>query len=128
VEFAFIENVHFVEALNALGIPSTSRKQLANKHKPRLAKVANVANKDVLLRSPLGDASSDGWRKRCCEQSAALNNIVALLPDRAMFHDAVNCSTMRKDSAAIAKFLETAATSLVGATELELERLVGWFA
>jgi hypothetical protein len=33
---------------------------------------------------------------------------------------------MRKDSAAIAQFLETAAASLVGVTEIELERLVGW--
>jgi hypothetical protein len=112
--------------LKALGIPSISRKQLANKHIPHLAKEANVATKDVLLRSPLVDASSDGWRKRYCEQSIPLNNIVALLPDRALFHDAVNCSTMRKDSVAIAQFLETAAASLVRSTELELERLVGW--
>jgi hypothetical protein len=61
VKFAFVENVHFVEALNALGIPSILRKQLANKHIPQLDKAANVENKDVLLRSPLLDASSDSW-------------------------------------------------------------------
>jgi hypothetical protein len=72
------------------------------------------------------DASSDSWRKRYCEQPASVNNIVALLPDRALFHDAVNYSTMRKDSAAIAQFIETLAASLVGATKIELERLVGW--
>jgi hypothetical protein len=63
VKFSFIESVHFAEALKALGIPSISRMQLANKHIPHVAKEANVATKDVLLRSPLVDASSDGWRK-----------------------------------------------------------------
>jgi hypothetical protein len=72
------------------------------------------------------DASSDGWRKKFCEQGAALNNIVALLPDRAYFHDAINCSSMRKDSHAIQNFLMTAAGSIVGQDDVELERLVGW--
>jgi hypothetical protein len=56
-------------------------------------------------------------------QSGALNNVVALLLDRAYVHDAVNFSTMRKDAAAVAAFQEKSAASLVGPSDVELERL-----
>jgi hypothetical protein len=72
------------------------------------------------------DASSDDWRKKYCKQSAALNNIVALLLDRAYFDDAIKCSLMRKNTEAVSAFLEKAAASLVGPSDAELERLVGW--
>jgi hypothetical protein len=55
-----------------------------------------------------------------------LNNIVALLPDRALFHDAVNWSSMRKDAESIVSFLMTSAKSLVGSSNADLELLVGW--
>jgi hypothetical protein len=51
---------------------------------------------------------------------------VALLPERAYFHHAVNCSSMRKDAESIANFLTTAAKSIVGSTDEDLKRLVGW--
>jgi hypothetical protein len=91
-----------------------------------LAADAVVTNAATLQKALLVYASSDGWRKKYCEQSAALNNVVALLLDRAYFHDAVNCSLMRKDSEAVAAFLEKAAVGLVGPSDAELDRLVGW--
>lgn len=126
VPFSFVENPHLAEACSTVGIPIISRKQLANKWVPLLAKEAHVSNADTLRQSCLVDASSDGWRKKYCNQGAALINIVALLPDRAYFHDAVNCSTMRKDSTAIMEFLLGAARSLVGESAEDLQRLVGW--
>jgi hypothetical protein len=123
VPFSFIENPHLVEACLSLGVPAISRKQLADKWVPRLAEEASVSNVGTLSQAPLVDASSDGWRKKFCEQGAALNNIIALLPDRAYFHDAINCTSMRKDAGAIATFLADAAKGLVGE---DLERLVGW--
>jgi hypothetical protein len=51
------------------------------------------------------DGSSDGWREKYCESGDALNNIMALLPDKSYFYDAINSSDMRKDATAIAQFL-----------------------
>lgn len=126
VAFSFVENPHLVEALTTLGVPPITRKQLADKWVPALAAEASVATAQTLAQAELIDASSDGWRKKYCEQGAALNNVVALLPDRALFHDALNCSSMRKDADAIARFLKASAASLVGVEEGSEDRLVGW--
>jgi hypothetical protein len=126
VPFSFVENRHLVEAFSSVGMPVISRKQLAHKWVPLLAQEAMTSNLETIRKEPLVDASSDGWRKKYCEQGAALNNIVALLPDRALFHDAVNCSTLRTDSEAIADFLLSAARGLVGESDEELQKLVGW--
>jgi hypothetical protein len=123
IAFTFIENPHLMEAVSAVGVPTISRKQLANLWIPKLAEEASVATVATLEKALLVDASSDGWRKKYCEQGASLNNIVALLPERAYFHDAVNCSSMRKDAESIANLWTTAAKSIVGSTD---ERLVGW--
>jgi hypothetical protein len=125
VPFSWIENAHLNEGMRAIGIPGMTRKQLSNKHIPALAAEAVVTNATMLQKALLVDASSDGWRKKYCEQSGALNNVVALLLDRAYVHDAVNCSTMRMNAAAVAAFLEKSAASLVGPSDVELERLVG---
>jgi hypothetical protein len=126
VAFSFVENPHLMEAMTTLGMPTITRRQLADRWIPRLADEATVATADILAQAPLVDASSDGWRKKYCEQGAALNNIVALLPDRAYFHDAVNCSSMRKDAEGVKNFLTNSAECLVGSTDADLERLVGW--
>jgi hypothetical protein len=72
-----------------------------------LAEEATIATGTILAQAPLVDALSDGWHKRHCEQGAALNNIVVLLPERAYFHDAVNCSSMRKDAEGVKTFSQT---------------------
>jgi hypothetical protein len=126
IAFTFVENPHLMDAMSAVGVPTISRKQLANLWIPKLAEEASVATVATLEKALLVDASSDGWRKKYCEQGASLNNIVALLPERAYFHDAVNCSSMRKDAESIANFLTTAAKSIVGSTDEDLERLIGW--
>jgi hypothetical protein len=126
IAFTFVENPHLMEAMSAIGVPTISRKQLTNRWIPKLAEEASLATEATLEKALLVDASSDGWRKKYCEQGASLNNIVALLPERAYFHDAINCSSMRKDAESIAQLLTTAAKSMVGHTDEDLERLVGW--
>lgn len=126
VPFNFIENKHFIEACGCVGITLPTRRQLSNTLIPKLAQQANVSNKATLADALLVDASSDGWKSSNCENGAALNNIVALVFDRAYFHDAINCSDMRKDASAIANFLLNAAADLVGSTDEDLERLAGW--
>jgi hypothetical protein len=90
---------------------------------PLLAEEASISNAATLARMALVDASSDGWRKKYCEKGAALSNIIALVPDRAYFHDAINCTSMREDAEAIATFLADAAKGLVDG---DLDWLVGW--
>jgi hypothetical protein len=114
IAFSFVENPHLIEAMTTLGMPTITRRQLADRWIPKLAEEATVATAAILAQAPLVDASSDGWRKKHCEQGAALNNVVALLPERAYFHDAVNCSSMRKDAEGIKNFLTNSAESLVG--------------
>jgi hypothetical protein len=121
--FNFVDNPHLIEACQSLGLPTISRKQLADKWVPLLAEEAPIGNAATLARMALVDASSDGWRKKYCEKGAALNNIIALVPDRAYFPDAINCTSMRKDVEAIATFLADAAKGLV---DEDLDRLVGW--
>jgi hypothetical protein len=125
VPFSFIENSHLIDACSKIGIPLPSRKQLADKHVTELAAEAKVSNFEILNAAPLIDASSDGLRKKFCEQGAALNNVMALLPGRAHFHDVMNCSDMRKDAEAIAAFLLKASKDMLG-PEGDLDRLVGW--
>jgi hypothetical protein len=115
-----------MEVMSAIGMPKISRKQPANRWIPKLAEEANVATVATLEKALLVGASSDGWRNKYCEQGASLSSIVALLQERLYFHDPVNCSSMREDAESIANFLTTAAQSIVGSTDEDLERLVGW--
>jgi hypothetical protein len=71
---------------------------------PALAAEANSNNTDLINQAKRIDASLDGWRKKECQQGAALNNVMALLHDRAIFHDAINVSAMRKSALAIKQF------------------------
>jgi hypothetical protein len=80
----------------------------------------------MLSKEHFVDASSDGWRKKACEQADALLNVMALTLSRAHFYDAINCSDMRKDATAIEQFLPDAAAGIVGETEQEQDRLAGW--
>jgi hypothetical protein len=123
IPFTFVDNPHLIEACQSLGLPTISRKQLADKWVPLLAEEASISNAATLARMALVDASSDGCRNKYREKGAALNNIIALVPDRAYFHDAINCTSMRKDAEAIATFLADAAKGLV---DEDLDRLVGW--
>jgi 6-phosphogluconate dehydrogenase (decarboxylating) len=51
---------------------------------------------------------------------------MALLPDRAMFHDAVNVSEMRKHAPAIKEFLINSTKSMMSESEEDLSRFCGW--
>jgi hypothetical protein len=93
---------------------------------PELTATANVATSEILAKAPLIGASSNAWRKKRCEQRASLNNVVALLSERALFNDTVNCSGMRKDWEAIAQLLATSAESLLGEDKYKEKRVVGW--
>lgn len=126
VPFAFIESPSLVDACAGLGVKLMSRKTLATKHIPALAEQATGNNSAIIANAKRVDASSDGWRKKHCEQGAALNNIMALLPDRAIFHDAVNVSEMRTHTSAIKQFLIASSKSLVGDSEEDLDRLCDW--
>jgi hypothetical protein len=101
IPFTFVDNPHLFEACQSLGLQTISRKQLADKWVPLLAEEALISNAATLARMALVDASSDGCRKKYCEKGAALNNIIALVPDWAYFHDAINCTSMRKDAEAL---------------------------
>jgi hypothetical protein len=122
IAFTFVENPHLMEAMATVGGPTTTRRQLTDQWIPALAEEASVATVATLQHALLVDASTDGWRKKYCEEGAASNNIVALLPDRALFHDAVTCSSTRKVAEAIGKILMTSAKSLMGSSGADL----GW--
>jgi 6-phosphogluconate dehydrogenase (decarboxylating) len=51
---------------------------------------------------------------------------MALLHDRAVFHDAVNVSAVRKHAPAIQQFLIDSSKALVGEADQDLERICGW--
>jgi hypothetical protein len=93
---------------------------------PQLAKEANTSPRERLSEVDYVDASSDGWRKKSCEQGASLNNVMALLPDRSLFHDAVNVSQMRKHAPAIKEFLINSTKSMMGDSEEDMSRFCGW--
>jgi hypothetical protein len=105
IPFTFVDNPHLIEACQSVGLPTISRRQLADKWVPLLAEEASISNAATLARMALVDASSDGCRNKYREKGAALNNIIAFVPYRAYFHDAINCTSMRKDAEAIATFL-----------------------
>jgi hypothetical protein len=75
---SWIENAHLNEGMRAIAIPGMTRKQLSNKHIPALEAEAVITNATMLQKALLVDASSDGCRKKYCEQSGALKNVVAL--------------------------------------------------
>jgi hypothetical protein len=126
IPFAFIENDDFVGACAAIGVKLPTRKTLSTKYIPILANEAGRQTNEIIAKAKWVDASSDGWRKKHCEQGAALNNVMALLHDRAVFHDAVNVSAVRKHAPAIQQFLIDSSKALVGEADQDLERLCGW--
>jgi hypothetical protein len=69
-----------------------SRKTLAKEHIPALAEEANSSSTEFIHKAERVNASSDGWRKKEYEHGAALNDVMALLHGRAVFHDAINAS------------------------------------
>jgi hypothetical protein len=127
IPFTFIENSHFLKACNVMGISLPSRKVLADTWIPRLAQEAEVATKEILSKEHFVDASSDGWRKKACEQGDALLNVMALTLSRADFYDAINCSDMRKDATAIKQFLLEAAAGIVGEPRRSKTDLLGGY-
>ena len=115
-----------MNGLKHVGVSLPSRKQLPNKYNSELAAEAEATTSELLSKMPLIDASSDVWSKKYCEDGDALMNIMALALDKAYFHDAINCSDMRKDATAIVAFLERSSKDLVGPNEDDMGRLAGW--
>lgn len=103
-----------------------SRKLLSTRHIPQLAKEANISTRETIDQCDLVDATTDGWRKKFCEQGAPVNNGMALLPERALFHDAINVSEMRKNAEAIKQFLIGSKMSLMADSEGALDRFCAW--
>ena len=123
VPFNFMENEQLQAAAKVVGVKLPSRKTLAGPlldsifEEVQLGTVASMAN------MPYIDASSDGWRKKHCEQGAGLMNFVALGLEGALFWDAINCSALRKDATGIADILNEQANLM---TDGKPERLAGF--
>lgn len=127
IPFTFVENESLLEACKHVGITELpSRQQLADKYVPALAAEATLATKATVSTALYVDASSDGWRKKYCQLGAPLMNVVALLLDQSLFHNAEDCSDRQKSAEGIEKFLIESSKSLVGDSDTDLERVAGW--
>jgi hypothetical protein len=123
VPFSFFENEHFRDAASTIGITLPSRKSLATTVLDSIFKEVQLGTVEKLAATKFIDASSDGWRKKHCEQGSALMNFCALTPTGALFVEALNCSELRKDGAAIAGVLQKQAEVMCAG---KTSRLAGW--
>jgi hypothetical protein len=123
VPLNFIENEDLKNAARAVGVTLPSRKVLSTTILDKIFADVQLGTADKLTALSYVDASSDGWRKKYCEQGAGLMNFVALTASGALFVDALNCSEQRKDASAIAAQLKAMAITM---TSNQPHRLTGW--
>jgi Protein of unknown function (DUF 659) len=123
VPLNFIENEDLKSATRVVGITLPSRKVLSTTILDKVFADVQLGTADKLGALSYVDASSDGWRKKYCEQGAGLMNFLALTGSGALFVDAVNCSEQRKDASAIAAQLKAMAIIM---TSNQPDRLTGW--
>lgn len=123
IPFSFFENRHLCAAAGVFGAKLPSRRALATTVLDSVFNDVKLGTTEKLAALTYIDASSDGWRKKTCEQGAALMNFCALTTSGALFVEALNCSEHRKDSSAIAHLLEQQAELMTGG---ETSRLAGW--
>jgi hypothetical protein len=123
VPFSFFENEHLVNAANAVGIVLPSRKVVSTSLLDSVAAEVQLASAESLAAETFIDGSCDGWRKKYCEQGASMTNTCALTAHGSQFFDCTNCAGMRKDSPAIAEYLEGQAKGLTGG---DLRRMAGF--
>jgi hypothetical protein len=119
VPFSFFENEHFCDAASTIGITLQSRKILATTVLGSIFKLGA----EKLAAAKFIDASSDGWRKRHCEQGSVLMNFYASTPTGALFVEALNCAYLRKYGAAIAGVFQKQAEVMCAG---RITRLSGW--
>lgn len=123
IPFTFIENPHLIAAAKAVGVKLPSRKVLSTTTLNAAFEDIRTATAEELSKLKYIDAASDGWRKKYCEQGAALTNFCALTAVGALLHDVLNCSSLRKDADGIADMLLEAAEKMSGG---DCSRIAGW--
>lgn len=123
IPFTFVENPYLKEAAKVIGVTLPSRKQLSTTVLDNAFKDIKTADADLLAKLRYFDASSDGWRKKYCEQGVSLTNFCALTANGTLLHDVLNCSAVRKDADGIADMLIDAAEKMTGG---ECSRVAGW--
>jgi hypothetical protein len=123
ISFNFFSNPHLIKAASTLGVQLPTRKVLVSKYLPRLASKAHSATTAELSEAACFDLSSDGWRKSYCLQGTPLTNVMALMPDKALFYDVIDISSLRKDADGIEAMLLTSATNASGG---DLNRIIGF--
>jgi hypothetical protein len=123
ISFNFLSNTHLIKAASAVGVQLPTRKVLVSKYLPLLASRAHTATSAELNEADWFDLSSDGWRKGYCLQGSPLTNIMALMPNKALFYDVIDISSLRKDADGIEAMLLKAATEASGGN---LKRIIGF--
>ena len=123
VPFSFFANEHVLKAAAVFGAKLASPKVLSTTLLDSIFKEVQVATSTNLDALSYIDGSSDGWRKKSCLLGAGLMNFCALTVTGALFWDAINCSTMRKDGEAIAALLDEQACLM---TADNPARFAGW--
>lgn len=123
VPFNFFENQYLQAAAQDVGVKLASRKVLSTTLLDDIFADVELGTAEALASLVYIDGSSDGWRKKACEQGAGLMNFCALRLVGALFWDAVNCSALRKDSVGIANLLEEKALAMTGG---DPSRFAGW--
>ena len=123
VPFTFFENDHLMKAAAVFGTKLASRKVLGGTLLDSIFNEVQLGTIENLGALSYVDGSSDGWRKKSCLLGAGLMNFCALTCTGALFWDAVNCSSMRKDGEAIATLLDEQASLM---TANNPSRFAGW--
>jgi hypothetical protein len=123
ISFNFLSNPHLIKAASTLGVQLPTRNVLVSKCLPLLASKAHSTTTAELSEAACFDLSSDGWRKSYCLQGTPLSNVMALMPDKALFYDVIDVSSLCKDADGIEAMLLAAATNASGG---DLNRIIGF--
>ena len=123
VPFNFFSNIYLQAAAADVGVKLISRKVLSSTLLDSIFEEVELGTATSLASLQFIDGSSDGWRKKACDQGAGLMNFCALTLVGALFWDAVNCSALRKDKVGIANLLEEKAIEMSGG---DPKRFAGW--
>jgi hypothetical protein len=71
-----------------------SRKVTASTLLNKVFEGVETANAQTLSSMSLIDAASDGWRKKYCAKGDALQNFCALMPDKSLMFDVLECKVV----------------------------------
>lgn len=87
-----------IAAAQVLGATLPSRKVLATARLDVVFAKVHLLSSQKLSALLHIDASPDGWRKKYREQGVSLANFCHMTPNRALLHDVINRTSLRKDS------------------------------